>query len=154
MSARLSTEVPGRVVRPGCGFCRTPSTTFCYSRGLLNFLATTCQTMVDVFCRSLRVELSSWAYPAININSCLQALTKDICTRADIAPSALETIIFYCVMGYISPLTYLLLLLSLVIDKFYTQSHRQKVSTLNVFAFRDCLGVASRCHTTMKYYCL
>jgi len=48
-------------------------------------------------------ELTSWAYPAININSCLQALNKDISTPADIAPSALETIIFYCFMGYILP---------------------------------------------------
>ena len=62
-----------------------------------------------LFCRSLRVELSSWAYPAININSCVQALTKDISTPADIAPSALETIVFYCFMGYISALTYYLL---------------------------------------------
>jgi len=30
------------------------------------------------------------------INICLQALTKDISTPADIAPSTLETIIFYC----------------------------------------------------------
>ena len=68
------------------------------------FLATTCQTTVDVrflFRRSLRLELTSWAYPAININrpSCLQALTKDISTPADIAPSALETRIFYCFMA-------------------------------------------------------
>ena len=34
------------------------------------------------------------------MNSCLQALTKDISTPADIAPSALETIIFYCFMGF------------------------------------------------------
>ena len=46
-------------------------------------------------------------------NSCLQALTKDISTPADIAPSALETIVFYCFMGYISALTYYLLLLIL-----------------------------------------
>jgi len=44
-------------------------------------------------------------------NSCLQALTKDISTPADIAPSALETIVFYCFVGYISALTYYLLLL-------------------------------------------
>ena len=31
-----------------------------------------------LFRRSLRLELTSWAYPAININSCLQALTKII----------------------------------------------------------------------------
>jgi len=64
------------------------------------FLATTCQTMVDV--RSvlpvLTCELTSWTYPANN--SCLQALTKDISTPADIVPSALETIVFYCFMGY------------------------------------------------------
>ena len=42
-------------------------------------------------------------------HSCLQALTKDISTPADIAPSALETIIFYCLIGYISALTYYLL---------------------------------------------
>ena len=62
-----------------------------------------------LFRRSLRLELTSWAYPAININSCLQALTKDISTAADIALSALETIISYCFMGYISALTYYLL---------------------------------------------
>ena len=65
-----------------------------------------------LFRRSLRLELTSWAYPAININSCLQALTEDISTPADIAPSALETIVFYSFMGYISALTYNLLLIS------------------------------------------
>jgi len=49
-----------------------------------------------LFCRSLRVKLTSWAYLAININSCLQALSKDISTPADIAPSSLETIVIYC----------------------------------------------------------
>ena len=39
-------------------------------------------------------NFTSCAYPAININSCLQALTEDISTPADITPSALETIIF------------------------------------------------------------
>ena len=76
------------------------------------FLATTCQTMVDVrsvFFRSLRVQLTSWAYPAININSCLR-FAEDISTPADIAPSAIETIVFYCFIGYISALTYYLLL--------------------------------------------
>jgi len=52
--------------------------------------------------------IPSWAYPAININNCLQVLTKDICIPADIARSALETIVFYCFMGYISALTYYL----------------------------------------------
>ena len=52
-----------------------------------------------------------WAYPGININSCLQALTKDISTPADIAPSALETVVFYCFVGYISAPTYYLYLL-------------------------------------------
>ena len=62
-----------------------------------------------LFRRSLRLELTSWAYPAININSCLQALTKDISTPADIAQnSALETIIFYRLWA-ISALTYYLL---------------------------------------------
>ena len=68
------------------------------------FLATTRQTLTCtdmltciLFRRSLRLELTSWAYPAININSCLQALTKDISTPADIAP------------GYVSALTYYLL---------------------------------------------
>ena len=68
--------------------------------------------MVDVrsvFFRSLRVELTSSAYPAININSCLR-FAEDISTPADIAPSAIETIVFYCFMGYISALTYYLLL--------------------------------------------
>jgi len=64
-----------------------------------------------LFRRSLRLELTSGAYPAISINSCLQALTKDISIPADIAPSALETIIFYCFMGYVSALTYYLLLM-------------------------------------------
>jgi len=48
------------------------------------------------------------------INICLQALTEDISTPADIAPSTLETIIFYCFFGgggYISDLTYYYLLL-------------------------------------------
>jgi len=62
------------------------------------FFATTCQTMVDV--RSVSPVLTSGTHflsiSAINVNSCLQALTKDISTPADIAPSALETIIFYC----------------------------------------------------------
>jgi len=62
------------------------------------------------FCfAGLRLELTFWAYPAININSCLQAFTKDISTPADIAPSALETIIFYCSVH--SLITYYLLLL-------------------------------------------
>jgi len=52
-----------------------------------------------LFRRSLRLELTSWAYPAININRCLQTLTKDISTPADIAPSALETIIFLLFYG-------------------------------------------------------
>ena len=52
---------------------------------------------VRLFRRSLSLlELTSPAYPAINIISCLQALTEDISTPADIAPSALETIVFYC----------------------------------------------------------
>jgi len=74
-------------------------------RGLLNFPPYKMSNYGrHAFCcrRSLRLELTSWAYPAININSCLQALTKDTSTPADIAPSALETIIFYCFMGYIS----------------------------------------------------
>ena len=36
-SARLSSEVPRRVVRSDCGCCRTPSTIRSASRGLLNF---------------------------------------------------------------------------------------------------------------------
>jgi len=52
-----------------------------------------------LFRRSLCLELTSWAYAAININSCLQALTEDISTPADIAPSALETIIFLLFYG-------------------------------------------------------
>jgi len=39
-------------------------------------------------------------------------LYKDISTPADIAPSTLETIIFYCLMGYISALTYYLSLIT------------------------------------------
>ena len=61
------------------------------------------------FRRSLHVELTSWAYPATSINICLQALTEDISTPADVARSALETRIFYCFIGYISALTYYLL---------------------------------------------
>jgi len=61
-------------------------------------------------CDSLSVCWGCTFVPLININisSCLQALTKDISTPADIASSALETIIFYCFMGYISALTYYL----------------------------------------------
>jgi len=70
-----------------------------------------------LFRRSLCLELTSWAYPAINVNSCLQALTKDISTPADIAPSALETTIFYCFMGSISELTYYLLLIINLVDR-------------------------------------
>ena len=40
------------------------------------------------------------------MNGCLQALTKEISTPLDIAPSALETIVFYCFKGYISALTW------------------------------------------------
>jgi len=50
----------------------------------------------------------------INIDLCFaihSALTKDISTPADIAPSAIETIICYRFTGYISALTYYLLLL-------------------------------------------
>jgi len=101
-------------VRSGCGCCRTPSTTFRQPR-TFEFsslqrvkLWSTCV----LFRLSSRLELTSWAYPVININSCLQALTKDISTLANIAPSALETIIFYCFIGgYISALTYYLLLI-------------------------------------------
>ena len=39
------------------------------------------------------------------MNGCLQALTKKISTPVDIAPSALETIVFYCFKSYISALT-------------------------------------------------
>ena len=60
-----------------------------------------------------------WAYSEININSCLQALTKDISTPADIAPSALETVVFYCFVGYISALTYYLLLTYAFHNRFY-----------------------------------
>jgi len=70
-----------------------------------------------LFRRSLCLELTSWAYPAINVNSCLQALTKDISTSADIAPSALETTIFYCFIGSISELTYYLLLIINLVDR-------------------------------------
>jgi len=66
------------------------------------------QTMVDV--RSVSPVLTSGTHflsiSGNNINSCLQALAKDISTAAYIAPSALGTIIFYCFMGYINALTY------------------------------------------------
>ena len=58
----------------------------------------------------------------MNINSCLQALTKDLSTPADIAPSALETIIFYCFMGYMHWLItyyYLLFLFRHYIESVY-----------------------------------
>ena len=42
--------------------------------------------------------------PAINVNSCLQALTKDISAAEDTAPSALDTIVFYCFMLILSVL--------------------------------------------------
>ena len=44
------------------------------------------------------------------LRKAVDSLIKDISTPADIAPSALETIILYCFMGYISALTYYLLL--------------------------------------------
>jgi len=79
------------------------------------FLATTCQTMVDV--RSVsRVLAYGTHFLSIsgNQHQHLQALTKDISTPADIAPGALETIICYCFMGYISALTYLAYLLLII----------------------------------------
>ena len=54
--------------------------------------------------------------PATNINSCLQALTQDISAPADIAPSALETTISCCFIGYISALTYYLVYLIAAVD--------------------------------------
>ena len=76
----------------------------------LIFLATTCQSMVDV--RSVSPVLTSGTH-LLSISGNQQALTKDISTPADIAATALglRTIIFYCFMGYISALTYYLLLL-------------------------------------------
>jgi len=44
------------------------------------------------------------------LRKAVDSLIKDISTPADIAPSALETILLYCFMGYISALTYYLLL--------------------------------------------
>jgi len=61
----------------------------------------------------------------LDINSSLQALTKDISTPADITPSALEIITFYCFMGYISALTDHLLLGLLLIAGCLQLSHRQ-----------------------------
>ena len=83
-----------------------------------------------------------WAYPAININSCLQALTKYISTPAD---SALETIIFYCFVGYISALTCFLLLIiigTLAACSLATIGHQRcadcgPVSSRMVFPFHD-----------------
>jgi len=57
-------------------------------------------------------------------------LTKDISTPADIAPSALETIVFYCFMGYISALTYFLLLLLSGPDTLSTMPLRRHLSPL------------------------
>jgi len=44
------------------------------------FLATTCQTMVDcvLFRRSLRLELTSWAYPATNAKTELESYCTDL----------------------------------------------------------------------------
>jgi len=63
------------------------------------FVATTCQTLVDV--RSVSPVLTSGThFLSVSGNQhqycCLQALTTDISTPADIAPRTLETIIFYC----------------------------------------------------------
>jgi len=76
------------------------------------FPAATCQTMVDVHSVSpVRMSGTLNSSASGNQSICLQALTKDISIPADIAPSALETIIFYCSMGYICALTYYLLLI-------------------------------------------
>ena len=70
----------------------------CASRGLLNFprynmssygRRASCFTGPYVW-NSLPEHIRT-----IKVNSCLQALNKDISTPADIAPSALETIVFY-----------------------------------------------------------
>ena len=50
------------------------------SRGLLNFPRYNMSyygRRAFLFRRFLRLELTSWAYLAVNSNSCLQALTKD-----------------------------------------------------------------------------
>jgi len=93
------------------------------------------------------LELTSWAYPAININSCLLALTNDISTPADIARSALETIVFCCFLGYISALTYYLLLLikwiSLNVEYDSEECFHGQVD--KVWVGRSC----SMCHTSL-----
>ena len=61
--------------------------------------------------RKLDVCMKFYESIVSSVDSCLQALTNDISTPADIALSALQTIIFYCFMGYISALTYYLLLI-------------------------------------------
>jgi len=72
-----------------------------------------------MFRRSLRVQLTSWAYPAININICLQALTIDISTPADIARSALETIFLILLFYGLYKCTDLLLI---IISTTYTKT--------------------------------
>ena len=54
---RLSTEVPRRVVCSGCACCRSPSTTFCWTRTFEFSSLQHCQTMVDV--RSVSPVLTS-----------------------------------------------------------------------------------------------
>ena len=62
----------------------------------------------------------------------LQALTKDISTPADIARSALETnFLFYCFMGYISALTYYLLL------GYYYDLHKDPTTWLRLRATKS-----------------
>ena len=65
MSARLSTEVPRWVVRPVADVAGAVNYVL-LAEDFWIFLATTCQTMDDV--RSLHLELTSWAYSAVNIN--------------------------------------------------------------------------------------
>jgi len=117
MSARLSTEVPRRVVRFGVADVAGRRQLGSASRGLLNNFPR--YNMSNYGRRAFRFagpyvwnSLPEHIRQSTSIfDSCRQALTEDISTPADIAPSALETIVFYCFMGYISALTYYLLLL-------------------------------------------
>ena len=85
------------------------------SRGLLNFTRYNVSNYGRLaFCfAGLYVwnSLPEHIRQSASTNSCLLALTKDISTSADIAPSVSETIVFYCFMGYISALTYCSLLI-------------------------------------------
>jgi len=100
--------------------------------------------MVDV--RSVSPVLTSGTH-LLSISGNQQALTKDIATPADIAATALglRTIIFYCFMGYISALTYYLLLLISRNEK------REKVSDGGNDAYVYCYVLRVNCIFASTY---